>query len=223
MPAYAERHSQDAKAALFRGAIDENKTVAKVLRDATARILMLTPELQAELAAIPYSYATRLVADEKHRRAAVRHDSTDAVDVARQAAAAAARHAKTELQRIESRRKTTPATAGELKAVMDLADRAMKLQRACDDPTPPRPPGRPPTQKTPEPKPPQGFIARLAAGPPTEDDETETEQPGQPERLQGNEEPPRTNTLNNNTTTQSSSAVRLRAAIGSEKRAVSEG
>lgn len=132
MPAFAAKYSTEQRETLYRECIDEARPVAQVLRDAQAGTLDgLDPVQQAQLGAMPYGYAARLVKDEGHARRGVKRSGKEPIPGARDLIARLLARTEREVIRLE-RIPSKPLDIATATATARLIGEIVKVARDID-------------------------------------------------------------------------------------------
>lgn len=157
MPAFAAKYSPEQRETLYRECIDEARPVAEVLRAAQAGTLDgLDVVQQAQLGAMPYGYAARLVKDERADRRGVKRSGKEPIPGSRDLLARLLARTEREVKRLE-RFPAKQLDAAQAIATTRLVGEIVKVARDID--AAPKA-GKGAAAATPEP---QGIAARIAA------------------------------------------------------------
>lgn len=133
MPAFASTYSPEMRAALFRGAIDDQLGVKGTLRAAAdGELPDLSETDQTILSGMAYHYAAEIVRAERDRRGLIVKVAKDTAKAAHDIAARLIVLADQELTRLERTTKKTPVNTGAGTATAKMAREALALLTAAD-------------------------------------------------------------------------------------------
>lgn len=204
MPAFAPTYSPEMRAALFRGAIDDQLGVKGTLRAAAdGELPDLSGTDQTILSGMAYHYAAEIVRAERDRRGLIVKVAKDTAKAAHDIAARLIVLADQELTRLERATKKTPVNTGAGTATAKMAREALALLTAADTLTANK--GKQGIDTQDEPPKPLTLAARIARNADSNHDDTDPT----------SDEPPSPGNSNDqtNTHTDSPTLSGLRAAF----------